>query len=463
MYDELLKLCGFEAEEIERERARLDKAFRILDLGPADMKQAENRVRYYFDIELEGVRKLLGIWIKQLVDLVLAREEGKKIVYVSFPAIPGFGLAASLASEDILCQAPELVLDVALGQIFGKIDPILEEAERAGLPPALGMCSLNQARWGGIVKGIVPLPDLTMTSSFFCDQTAKIDDMMHEVYGVDALYVDNCMDSAWGQFEEVTPRQVGYFGREITKALADFQQAVGVELTEEILKSANRENAKLWFALQQILQLMKSDPAPLSQVDIGMLFWMIASPECRAVAEGLPAMNSLLRDGKKRADAGFGKVEKGAPKIFWFSHHFTEPGILRMVEDSGLCMVAGCLPTLSATDMVRAQYTDFGERKAERQLRFGLYESSYGLIRKSAEVCSEWNVDGAIIYYHFACRPMVIPVLMMKKVLEEELGIPVLALEGDFYDIRSYSPEALRTRVETFAEMLRARKAAAVA
>ena len=48
---------------------------------------------------------------------------------------------------------------------------------------------------------------------------------------------------------------------------------------------------------------------------------------------------------------------------------------------------------------------------------------------------------------------------MAKKGVEDELGIPVLALEGDVWDTRDYSTEALRIRVETFAEMLRAKKA----
>jgi benzoyl-CoA reductase/2-hydroxyglutaryl-CoA dehydratase subunit BcrC/BadD/HgdB len=47
--------------------------------------------------------------------------------------------------------------------------------------------------------------------------------------------------------------------------------------------------------------------------------------------------------------------------------------------------------------------------------------------------------------------------------VEETTGIPVMSLEIDAYDSRNYSAAALRTRVEAFAEMLRARKAAAVA
>ena len=36
MYTELLRLCGYEEEEIEKERPRIDKAFKKLDIGPED-------------------------------------------------------------------------------------------------------------------------------------------------------------------------------------------------------------------------------------------------------------------------------------------------------------------------------------------------------------------------------------------------------------------------------------------
>ena len=77
-YDELLKLCAFDEAEIAAQRTRIERAFEKLNLGPQDMERAVNRVQKYFDIELLGVRKSLGIWLKELFDAVLAREEGKK-------------------------------------------------------------------------------------------------------------------------------------------------------------------------------------------------------------------------------------------------------------------------------------------------------------------------------------------------------------------------------------------------
>ena len=53
-YDELLKLCAFEPEKIEKERPRIDKTFQKLGLTAEDMKNAEERVKQYFDLELTG-------------------------------------------------------------------------------------------------------------------------------------------------------------------------------------------------------------------------------------------------------------------------------------------------------------------------------------------------------------------------------------------------------------------------
>ena len=80
---------------------------------------------------------------------------------------------------------------------------------------------------------------------------------------------------------------------------------------------------------------------------------------------------------------------------------------------------------------------------------------------QSVKAVEELKIDGVIWNYQFNCRPLSLTSHFMKRWLEENLGIPTLSLEMDSFDSRSYSAAALRTRVETFADMLRARKASA--
>lgn len=83
-YSELLKLCGFGDEDMEREKSRIDQVFDKLEFGPRDFAFAEKWVRENHDVELAGVRKILGLWLLEFIDLVLAKQDGKNRLF-SFP------------------------------------------------------------------------------------------------------------------------------------------------------------------------------------------------------------------------------------------------------------------------------------------------------------------------------------------------------------------------------------------
>jgi len=69
------------------------------------------------------------------------------------------------------------------------------------------------------------------------------------------------------------------------------------------------------------------------------------------------------------------------------------------------------------------------------------------------------KIDGVLWGYQYNCRPIALGSHLFKQFIEEETGVPVLSLEMDLYESRSYGVENLRTKVETFAEILKAKKA----
>jgi len=466
MYTELFKLCGFEPEEIKKQRPRIERAFHKAGITREDVKRAESRVRHSFDTTSPGVRKGLGIWMEQLLDLVLAREEGKKIVYPDYPTIPMMTLALNLASEDVYCQTPEIVLDFVMGQIFGKLNPILEAAETHGMPPASAMCALKQARLGGIVQGIVPVPDLLLGTGFYCDLTPKIDELLHEIYGVPMVIMDGCMDSSWDEFPEITPRRVNSLASEIRRAIDESEKVLGIRITDEVLNRSLGQFVDLWTALFGLWDYLKRDPMPMSLVDLAPVWWFSTTTERRGITEGFGVIAALTEEIKKKVDEGAGAVEKGAPRVLIMCHQATDPGIMRMIEEAGLAIPTTALMGITdaqATSYIETKYTTWEHRVANMLLSHGLYHSTSGLIHRYRELCKTWQLDGALNLYQFSCRAFCISPPLVKKSLEEDPGIPVLSLEGDMWDSRTYSAEALRTRVEAFAEMLRAAKAAKAA
>jgi len=269
--DEFLKLCGFEDKEIEEKRSRIKKAFEILEIGPDDLERGKSRIRKYFDIDLDGIRKTLGMWIKEAVDLVLAKKDGKKVVYVSYPALPE--IAAAVATlPGFFCAPPEIIIDTTMGLIFDKINHILEAGERNGVPPGYANCSLLQARVGSIESGMSPMPDLTLCSSFLCDQAPKTDEvLLHEKHGVPVAYLDACVDDDWKRWPNAAPRRLEYFEAVLKDAVKTFKQVTGQLITEQMLSTGIEKYSGLLKSRVELNELLRADPIPLSSVDMGIV------------------------------------------------------------------------------------------------------------------------------------------------------------------------------------------------
>ncbi|MDY6850718.1 MAG: 2-hydroxyacyl-CoA dehydratase family protein [Thermodesulfobacteriota bacterium] len=461
-YDGLLDLCGFEPGEIEAERPRIEKAFARLRIGPDDMETAEKTIRLNHDVTLRGVRKLLGAWLLELMDLVLAKDDGKKVFYFGYPSMirPVTMLAAS--NENLYCACPETILCHALGQIFNKLTPLLEAGEQNGLPPGHSLCSLWQVKVGAMTLGMIPEPDLTMSSSFFCDMATKADDLLAVKYGSRIEYVDSVMDSEWGQYPDYLPEVLEFFGAEVDNLFLRVKETLGVELSADALEKANSIMYNHYSRLGRLAKLMQADPMPVSSVEIWLATMVAAACTGRGVPAARRAMDILIEEIQERIEAGLGVVEKGAPRVMFFIGNFSDAGIMHMVEGAGLAITTTffTMPPPPKTDRT---YNTLGEKLADVELRAGLFHSTYGMLKRTEDNLDYLNLDGIILNYLHNCRPISIFSHSFKQFIEEKTGVPTLALENDLYDTRNYSAVSLGTRVETFAQMLKARKERMVA
>jgi benzoyl-CoA reductase/2-hydroxyglutaryl-CoA dehydratase subunit BcrC/BadD/HgdB len=268
------------------------------------------------------------------------------------------------------------------------------------------------------------------------------------------------MDSKWGEFPEYDPMRVKYLGAQINKLFDEVEKHMGVKVNEEKFKKALGRNADYMKAMGQLSMVMNADPVPISMATVSLARFLGTADTRWARVAGREAVETLIQEVQKRVDKGYGVVPKGAPRVLAGFPAFTDPGLIHMIEEAGLAVVA---MTLMAPLRVKSWESDqptLGEQRAEIEMRVGFYHSNYAIAKRWAEVAQDSRVDGFIWNYLFNCRPIASTSHLLKKVVEEETGIPVLSLEVDIYDSRYYSPATLKTRVETFADILRARKAA---
>jgi benzoyl-CoA reductase/2-hydroxyglutaryl-CoA dehydratase subunit BcrC/BadD/HgdB len=451
-YKMFLELCGYEKDEIKAQSNRIEKAIEKLRLEPSDFQRAEQRMNEYFDIDLVSIRKTLGLWFRSLVDIVLAREEGKKLVYTMMPPLVLVQNAMTMASSDVYVTAPDILLNYTHGAIFGNQDPILEVAEADLLPLASAYCGGIKAQLGAISLGLIPLPDVMMASGFVCDQTPKVDEIIGERYGIPVVYIDGTLDEEKGRWTEGYERRLEYLVEEGKSALKQFELITGCTVTDDMLEKANTRARDLRLRCKKIAELyIKADPTPTGFNNIALLFraanWLV-NPSTYGQAEEI--LDLCYEELRSRVAKGQGVVPKGAPRVAVLKV-CGDPVIVDRIEKIGLAVVADNTGIIAPKqENFNSKYKDFWHQGIELFLRMGV-----GCAARQVELFRDLGLDGLILNYPVGCRDQCVGPMKVQEIVRKELGIPSLVIDFDHTDARVYTADVIASRVEPFAEMLK--------
>lgn len=455
MYSEFLELCGFQPEEIERERPRIRQAFDQFGIDKDDIDRGISRIREYYAIELQGVRRLLGVWVRELVDLALAGEEKRKVVYGEWPGAHLVLMMGAIHEfKDIHLASPvSHTFMIVLGGIFDKLAPILEAGEDSGLPAGSAHCGLWQMHVGAIAKGLIPKPDLILTSAYICDQAAEADQLLENWYGLPVAYLDGCLDWQWG--DGTGNRQIEYVSKKLDKMKTMIEEVAGKELSEQTATAGIKDMATNFNYFKQLTQLMtQADPQPISQANLDLVYLALFTP-IQHRAELNDATRLLIKELGQVIREGKGVVSKGAPRIYITFRHANQPQMYKMIQDLDMATPICMLDWLPPRPEGEAQFSEPTRRIVQAIYRSAPVCSSFSNVRYNVEVCKAHKVNGIIIFYPFSCRPFAINPMMIHRAVQNELSIPSMIVEYGGYDYRDYPAEQMMTRIETFAELVK--------
>jgi benzoyl-CoA reductase/2-hydroxyglutaryl-CoA dehydratase subunit BcrC/BadD/HgdB len=460
---ELLTLCGFETHEIEAELPRIEKAFQKLGLTSADIERGKQRITEYYDIKLQGIRKALGLMLRDVVNTVLAREDGKKKVIVGYMS-PGFEILATAMvtrSNEINTANITGPFQFVMGCIFDKMVPILEAAEQKWLKSGkVWHCGNVKTLVGVVALDLIPKPDFMLTSGELCDTAPKTLNLFGDFYGIPVCSYDSCHDRLFTEFPD-SSRLIKLSAKSTRNLAKNLQNVVGFEITDDMLWEVLDARGKVADELRKIQDLIEtSDPMPISPTH-EMLFNCV-----NGLAASIPelekpraVLNMIYNELKERVDKREGVVEKGAPRIIsMLPHHFTDPrwehlpcklGIALLSSESGFFPMHG------------NRFVDFPQQKPDdpfellaKGLESSLCQSTRARVAIILEVCKRLHVDGVWDKYHVGCRINVGDAIIIKDEITRELNIPVLLMEWEGFDPRVYNEEQISKRFEIFRDAM---------
>jgi benzoyl-CoA reductase/2-hydroxyglutaryl-CoA dehydratase subunit BcrC/BadD/HgdB len=463
---DFLRLTGFEEDEIGKYLPEWRKASEKLGLTEEDVRFAtEERIPAHFAVELEGIRKLLGCFVKETIELTKANEykqRGVKIVYGILPASLHFYYALKLTSPDkVFVSFPDIFLTLVMNGFFHKLYPYLDEAEKAGIPYGCRHCALNKTRYAARRLGIIPSPDINWIWGFVCDEGPKTDEFIRIYHDPEwKTYITRLPhDQSLGTVEDEVIDRVEYLASQMRDGFEFTQKEVGVKVPEEKIKEVIVIWQRYATKLSELATLMAADPQPLGAIS-GRLFWEgLFTPFCIGIEQMEEALDITIKEVKQRVSRKEGILPAGAPKLLMYSLHPTVPWVAKTFEENGVGIPLSEFFILTKKQLEPSKFDDPYMVAAESWLRTsGMVNPGY----QAEQICEKIEThkfDGMVFGLMDFDRWLGSSHRLLAKMVEDKTKLPVFYIEGDNWDDRDYSQEALRTRIESICEIMKIRKA----
>ena len=454
---ELLELLGFSVEEIPAELPRVEKAFKKLAFTNEDIQHAKQRLRKYYSIELEGIRKMFRFIVREFVASMLVKEEGRKSIVYGFMS-PGFEVISSAAmsrSNDVLVLHHSWAFHIVVGCVFGKLAPILEEAEKKWLKAGLvGHCANVKSILGPLLLDLFPKPDLLVTSGLLCEISPKNLDLLHEFYQIPVVYFDTCQDRELSEYYEGTIRTANLAVKSLRKTVSEIQKVIGYELSDDLMLEALEAKGELAKVLDRIQKLiMSSNPLTISPAHDNVMKCLIGlAMTVDEIGEATEAMKQFYEELSERTTQGIGVVEKDAPRVLaTLPMGQTDPRLEQLVCEMGIAIVGADVMFPEAPIMeTKDPYLKLCLGRQQ-----GLMNQPFSRrISTIIEVCKKQKIDGLLDRYHVGCRIVAADAMLIEKAVKKELDIPVMVLEWENFDPRVFKPDEYKRRFAAFKTMM---------
>jgi len=467
IYEDFLRVVGFEEEEIPGYLPEWRTASEKLGLTKEDVRFAtKERIPQHFDLTLRGVRKALGAEIREAVDLTKANEykkNGVKIVYGILPAILTNYYAIKVSGGDnVFVSFPDLFLVNVLNIFFHKLDPFLETSEtEGGIVYGCRHCALNKTRLAARIKGVIPSPDVIWTWGFNCDEGPKTDEYINCYYDPDWNVEITRLphDTHFGEMDDENTERVEYLALQMKDSCKKVEDIIGIKITPESLSAAVKTWQRFAFKLGQLQRMVfTADPLAMDGNTVALVSSVLACPFNTGVGYMEEAVDILTKEGRESVNKGEGILPKGAPRVVCYFVPSYNPWLNTIYLENGVGLTLSLLTSVSKRQLKPPTYKDPYMATAEQWLRMPAGANMGMEIEDAIEKIETLKPDAVVWGFFDFDRWLGAHQKMMAKLIEERTGVPQYYLECDFWEDRDYSPEALRTRIESMCQVIKMKK-----
>lgn len=329
---------------------------------------------------------------------------------------------------------------------------LCSEAEASGY--SRDLCSYARTDIGSILTGITPVgriskPDLLVCCTNICQTVLYWYHVLADHFKVPLVVIDTPFI-----YDEVKDHAVNFVIKQLEYAIETAERVAGRSMNDARFRETakyTKEATTLW---NEIIQCCKHRPSPISAFD--EFFFMAPIVDMRGEATTVKFYEKLLSEVQQRIKDGVGAVTNEKHRLLWDNlpiwSHVRE--LAEKLAENGYCIVTSTY-TNAWGELAPLIKVERGlESMARAYLHVILNRSAGHKLKIMKEMVDEYSLDGVILHNNRSCKPYSLGQIDQRERLMNEHGVPTLLLEADHNDTRSYSLDNLKSRLDTFMEMM---------
>ena len=396
--------------------------------------------------------------------LARAKEEGVPVVYTFVPG----NLVELIESFGALPVLPEI--NALQSGMRGRSGTFVSEAERSG--HSEDVCSYVKCDIGMLLSGNVgptgqklPEPDLLLLSYTGCFTFMKWFELLQEKYRCPVAMIH----VPYQEGGRITPQMRQYVVDQLREVLVPHLERIsGRRYDEDELSARLARSAEAEEHLVAIWESARHRPSPIDGFFGGVYYVGPIFSAFRGTEDAVAYYRELREEVEARAAAGQGPmtpvgrldeqkwrlVVEGTPNwtsFYNFWELFAKEGAVAVA--STYTRVGGLYdtgfrhdparPLESLADYCMGCYTNLNlPQRAELLARY----------------VREYEADGLLVHSVKSCNSFGAGQLVLLREVEERTGVPGAFIESDLVDPRYYSQANIANRLQSFFQMLQARR-----
>ncbi len=304
---------------------------------------------------------------------------------------------------------------------------------------------------GGPVGGL-PKPDMLICCNNICGTVLKWYEIQARYFRVPLFIFDTPICHT-----EYTPEIAKYVNSQVDEYILFLEEVTKRKFDYDRMAEVGRLSYEAMALWRKILDVTIHKPSPMSAFDAFFFLSLVVTLKGTRIA--VDFYTELLQVMIDRVNRGIGVVPEEKYRLLWDNLPVWYG--LRWLSDKFAAHQA-CLvgDTYTAAFCEKLQCLDkdhFLETLAEAHTKIYLNIGVDQMADKVLEMVEFYKADGLVMHSNRSCKPYSFGQMDIMNIVREKTGIPVLMIEADMVDSRSFAQSQIETRIDAFMEMMKQR------